>query len=37
LLANLVLQVSVTTKDAIGTPIEVQIVISTLQVEEGKP
>jgi hypothetical protein len=31
------LQVSVTIKDAIGAPAEVQIIISTLQVEEGKP
>jgi hypothetical protein len=37
LIANLVLQVSVTIKDAIGAPTEVHIVISTLQVEEGKP
>jgi hypothetical protein len=28
---------SVTTKDAIGAPIEMHIVISTLQAEEGKP
>jgi hypothetical protein len=31
------LQVNVTTEDAIGAPTEVQIVISTLQVKEGKP
>jgi hypothetical protein len=37
LLANLVLQVSVTIEDAIGAPTEVHIVISTFQVEEGKP